>query len=258
MATYSITPIPAFNDNYIWLIHDTQHAWAVDPGEALPVLHYLNHHQLTLAGILLTHHHADHCGGVATLRQHYPSLTVIGSPKDPLPPLTRAVQEGDTLLLAPLDLTVTVIEVPGHTLGHVAYFGDQCLFCGDTLFAGGCGRVFEGTAEQMWHSLDKLNQLPASTRIYCAHEYTESNLTFAIRVEPDNPDLQQRLQQVRAARSQHQITLPSLLAWERQTNPFLRLHEPTILHHLEEWIGHPLSTDPAQRFSVLRQWKNLC
>lgn len=258
MSSYSITPIPAFQDNYFWLIHNTRHAWVVDPGEALPVLEYLSRHKLTLAGILLTHHHADHIGGVADLRQCFHDIAIVGCPIDALPPLTQTVHEGDHVTLHPLGLTVRVMDVPGHTRGHVAYLLDQHLFCGDTLFAGGCGRLFEGTPEQMWQSLSKLNSLPDSTLIYCAHEYTLSNLTFALNVEPNNADLSRRLDHVRRIRARGEVTLPSSLAEEQRTNPFLRVTQPAIKSRLEQRVGHSLPDDPAQLFAALRTWKNQC
>lgn len=256
--SYSITPIAAFDDNYFWLIHDQHHAWVVDPGAAQPVLSFLNQHHLTLVGLLLTHHHADHCGGVATLRQHFPNLAVIGSARDPLPPLTRRVAQGDTISLEPVALTLTVLEVPGHTLGHLAYWGDGQLFCGDTLFAGGCGRVFEGTYAQMWHSLDTLRRLPPATRLYCAHEYTERNIDFALRVEPDNTVLQQWQLTARAQRAQGLPTLPSTIAQELAANPFLRVQQPAIKARLEQRAGTALKDDAVTLFSVLRDWKNQC
>ena len=258
MSSYALTPIPAFTDNYLWLIHDSTHAWVVDPGDAAPVLQYLEQHHLTLCGMLLTHHHADHIGGVATLQHHFPAAEVIGSPVDPLPPLTRSVGEGDTLTLAPFGLTLTVLEVPGHTLGHIAYAGDNLLFCGDTLFAGGCVRVFEGTYAQMWHSLDRLRHLPAASRVCCAHEYTERNLDFALKIEPDNPDLHHWMQDVRRLRAQGRPTLPSTLAQECRCNPFLRVDLPQVKARLEAHAGTLLPDDPVASFSVLRQWKNAC
>ncbi len=218
-----ITPIPALKDNYIWaIINRTNNTvLIVDPGEAEPVNTFLHEHKLTLSGILLTHHHWDHTNGAASLsKQHH--VPVIGPEKDRIAGLTRAVHEGDEVNIAGFPLTFKVMEIPGHTLGHIAYYSPGMLFCGDTLFAAGCGRIFEGTPPQMFATLQKLAALPDDTNVYCAHEYTVNNLRFAEVVEPDNANIQKRMQKVRELREQQLPSLPSTLGEEKATNPFLR------------------------------------
>ena len=217
--------IHAFNDNYIWVIADGTSAWVVDPGDASPVVEFLEMHQLSLFGILLTHWHGDHQGGVEDLCTRYPRLQIIGSKKALKGP-SRPVSEGDVVEV--MGASFRAMEVPGHTLDHVAFFSDSDLFetpvafTGDTLFVAGCGRLFEGTAENMFESLQKLNQLPENTTIYCAHEYTLANLKYATIAEPDNPDIRKRLAKVKQLRSKQHATVPTTLVMERLTNPFLR------------------------------------
>src|SRR5690606_19861224 len=251
-----IEAIPAFSDNYIWCIHDGRDAWAVDPGSAAPVQDYLAATELQLRGILLTHHHSDHVGGVAELARKQ-ALDVIYGPRNPaIAGITAALGEGDRIEI--LGQTFDVLEVPGHTLDHIAYVGramnPPVLFCGDTLFAAGCGRLFEGSAAQMWKSLDKLKALPPATAVYCAHEYTQANLRFALAVEPDNLATQQRLQAVSAQRNRGQPTLPSTIALELATNPFLRTQAGTV-NTAARARG---ATDGAdvQIFAALRAWKD--
>lgn len=245
-------PVPAFNDNYLWLLHDQHTAWVVDPGDAAPVQAYLQQHGLALAGILLTHHHADHVGGVAELRQTH-GCPVFGPAHEVLPePLTR-LQEGDRVEL--LGHGFTVLDVPGHTAGHIAYYcasvnGAPLLFCGDTLFSAGCGRLFEGTPAQMYASLQKIAALPDATQVCCTHEYTLSNLRFALAVEPDNPDLTRHLAHCQTLRDQGLPTLPSTLKLEKRINPFLRAHLPSVA------CAVPPATGPAAVFAALREWKN--
>ncbi len=228
-----IQAIEAFADNYIWAITDDQQGCAavVDPGDPAPVMEFLRAKSLTLAAILVTHHHADHTGGIATLAAHAPrpnsaaDLPVFGPAGEPIAGIQHPLREGDRVSLPELNCSFDVIEVPGHTRGHIAYFGrhdrQQILFCGDTLFAGGCGRIFEGTADQMWASLKKLASLPDETAVYCAHEYTLSNLRFACAARPTIPEIAHRYTQVHALREHGKITLPSTIGLERQTNPFL-------------------------------------
>ncbi|MEE2820556.1 MAG: hydroxyacylglutathione hydrolase [Pseudomonadota bacterium] len=224
--------IHAFSDNYIWVIADDASAWAVDPGDASPVIKFLETHQLSLIGILLTHWHGDHQGGVEDLCTRYPGLRIIGSKKSLKGP-SRPVVEGE--MVEVLGALFRVIEVPGHTLDHVAFFSDSDLFeipvafTGDTLFVAGCGRLFEGTAENMFESLQKLDQLPGNTAIYCAHEYTLANLKYATIAEPENPDIQKRLAKVEELRSKHYATVPTTLVMERLTNPFLRAKDASEL-----------------------------
>ncbi|GAB3553098.1 hydroxyacylglutathione hydrolase [Noviherbaspirillum agri] len=251
-----VLAVPAFQDNYLWLIHDGVHAAVVDPGDASPVLDALKAHRLSLSAILLTHHHADHVGGVPTLLRAF-DVPVFGPSRENIPQITRPLLEGDTVHVPALELALEVMDVPGHTRGHIAYFSPDYswLFCGDTLFAGGCGRLFEGTPEQMVASLTKLASLPDSTQIFCAHEYTLSNLRFAREVEPDNIDLTTRIQQEQIKRDQGLPTLPSTLGMEKATNPFLRFREPGIADRLIA-TGHISSREPISVFTALRQWKN--
>lgn len=254
-----VTPLPAFNDNYIWLLQQPGSArcWVVDPGQADPVKRYLAQHDLQLEGILLTHHHPDHTGGVKALANE--GVTIIGCVHDVyrLPPLSQQVAEGSRFQV--LGETVQVLEVPGHTLGHIAYvFPDHqppLLFCGDTLFSAGCGRLFEGTAEQMHTSLQRLSQLPAETQIYPAHEYTQANLKFAAQVEPDNDAIAARITQADAQRDGQQPTLPVRLSEELTYNPFLRVKNPAIRGRLEQRADMTLLED-SRAFAVLRAWKD--
>ncbi|MET0378694.1 MAG: hydroxyacylglutathione hydrolase [Spongiibacteraceae bacterium] len=261
-----IEAIPAFRDNYIWLFYDETEraAWVVDPGEAQPVLAALAAKNLPLAGILVTHHHPDHVGGVAQLREHF-SVPVYGPANTPAKGIEHLVREGDRVTAAGCEFSV--IAVPGHTLDHIAYFcaaptsaqtlsaQAPILFCGDTLFAGGCGRVFEGTFPMMYDSLQKLALLPASTWVYCAHEYTLSNLRFAAAVEPDNKALQQRTATDQQKRDRQQATVPSTLAVELATNPFLRCEEHTVRRRAESFAGQSTNSD-AETFAILRGWKD--
>jgi hydroxyacylglutathione hydrolase len=233
-----IEPIAAFTDNYFWVLHQGKHAWVVDPGDAQPVLQWLAAHQSTLAGILLTHHHADHTGGVVELTAGK-LIPVIGPVQESIAGVTQPVQEPDMVTLPELGLRLQVLNVPGHTAGHIAYHGQVAgqpvLFCGDTLFAAGCGRLFEGTAAQMWQSLHQLTALPATTQCYCAHEYTLSNLAFAQAAEPENAAVTARIAQCHTLRSQGQPTVPFTLAEELRTNPFLRARDVAHFSQLREW-----------------------
>ncbi|NLS13176.1 hydroxyacylglutathione hydrolase [Vibrio sp. SM6] len=247
-----IKSIPAFNDNYIWLIenHDGRCA-VVDPGDAKPVLEYIQQHELTLEAIFITHHHNDHIGGVPDLVRAYPDVDVVGPKAEPIPTLTHPIEDGDQISL--FDETFLVIGLPGHTLGHVAYVGDGKLFCGDTLFSAGCGRVFEGTYQQMYDSLAKLARLPQETEVYCAHEYTLSNLAFALAVEPNNGHLQQYRDDVNRLRGLNLPSLPSTLRQEKLINPFLRLDQPEVIQSTNQ---RTVNSDPLSIFTALREWKN--
>ena len=238
------------------MLHDSHQALVVDPGDAQPVLEALQGLGLHLEAILVTHHHSDHTGGVDALREAT-GARVFGPARESMPePLTRLV---DADLVQSLGLTFTVIEVPGHTAGHIAYFcpdmaGAPLLFCGDTLFSGGCGRLFEGSPAQMLDSLDKLAALPAATRICCTHEYTLSNLKFACAVDPDNQALAHYRTSAQALRADQQPTLPSTLALERQINPFLRTHEAAVIQSALAF--DPSASDEVSIFAALRRWKN--
>jgi len=261
MTTLHIHPIPAFRDNYIWIIHDTESAVVVDPGDAQPVLDYLRSNQLRLNAILITHHHSDHTGGNHTLLKHY-DVPVYGPQRETIPTVTHALIDNNTVYLETLSLSLEVIEVPGHTLGHIAYFGTlpgsqkkNILLCGDTLFASGCGRIFEGTPQQMFQSLKRLEQLPDDTLVYCTHEYTLSNISFARTVEPGNTELQLQEHRAKQLRRDNKPTLPSRIATEKTCNPFLRCNQPEIIKMASQHAGKELN-EPLDVFTALREWKN--
>ncbi|MEE9451160.1 MAG: hydroxyacylglutathione hydrolase [Gammaproteobacteria bacterium] len=251
-----IKPIPAFRDNYIWTLinRDNQSAVCVDPGDAEPVIAILAQEDLKLTAILITHHHWDHTNGIKKLVKHF-QAPVFGPHKEAIPKLTHPLQEGDEITLDELDLSLTVLEIPGHTLGHIAFTNQKLVFCGDTLFTAGCGRIFEGTVDQMYNSLQKLSRLPEETLVYCGHEYTEANLNFAMAVEPQNQAIQKRLQQVRQQRQQKQATVPATLQVEHLTNPFLRTEQQSVKEAAERITDKQLAT-PMDVFSTIRQWKD--
>jgi len=249
-----IAPIPAFDDNYLWWLSDGRSAAIVDPGDAAPVARRLSQTGQQLCTILVTHHHGDHVGGVEALVQAT-GAHVYGPAAEPIPCLRTPLAGGDRIEV--FGHTFEVIEVPGHTRGHIAYYAPtlSALFCGDTLFAGGCGRLFEGTPEQMTASLARLAALPAATRVYCAHEYTLANLRFALAVEPGNADLQARSRACAALREAGTPTVPSTIGEERATNPFLRCDVPAVRARAErESPGAGAST--VTTFAALRTWKN--
>jgi hydroxyacylglutathione hydrolase len=228
----------------------------VDPGEAEPVLRWLAAHELTLGGILVTHHHWDHTHGIGGLRKRWP-VDVYGPAREsqPIEALSRPLHDGEHARVDCLDLDFEVINIPGHTLGHIALYGEGKLFCGDTLFSAGCGRLFEGTAEQMHDSLERLAQLPAETQVYCGHEYTEANLAFALTVEPDNTDSRTHLGRAREACRNNQPSLPTTLGIERRINPFLRSAVPSVARAASTHCGRALDT-PVAVFAALRAWKD--
>lgn len=249
-----ITPIRAFKDNYLWLIADAHHAVVVDPGDAAPVQTVLDTGKLELAAILITHHHADHIGGLQRLLARK-SVPVFGPAGEDIPGVSTPVSQSDSVSLPQLGIEFSVLDVPGHTRGHVAYYGAGMLFCGDTLFACGCGRLFEGTADQMWRSLSKLAALPDTTRAYCAHEYTQSNIRFARALDPDNQALAEREAQVAALRARDVPTVPFTLGEELATNPFLRCADPAIAEAASRYAGRKL-TRPGEIFAAIRSWKD--
>ncbi|NTV85665.1 MAG: hydroxyacylglutathione hydrolase [Burkholderiaceae bacterium] len=251
-----IIALPAFADNYIWLLHDGGRALVVDPGDAQPVLQALQRDGLHLAAILVTHHHPDHTGGVQALREAT-GAAVYGPARERIPAPYTPLKDGDIVTV--LDIAWKVIDVPGHTAGHIAFFaqdieGAPLLFCGDTLFSGGCGRLFEGTPAQMLASLDTLAALPGTTRVCCTHEYTLSNLRFARAVEPANQALIRYETECRALRERQMPTLPSTLSVECQINPFLRTRERTVKQAVQDWQS--TADDEIAVFAALRQWKN--
>lgn len=251
-----VTAIPAFRDNYIWaLSNDRGDVVVVDPGEARPVETHIDQRGQQLAGILVTHHHPDHVGGVTTLASRG-DIPVWGPARERIPGRTHPLTEGDEVTIDALDgLTLEVIEVPGHTAGHIAFYGGGMLFAGDALFAGGCGRLFEGTPAQMRASLAKLRELPGETLVYSGHEYTQANLTFAMAVETDNETLRQRYERVCEWRAEGRITLPTKLETERQTNPFLRWDEPAVQQGASAHAGSDVSS-ADEVFATIRSWKD--
>jgi len=250
----NITAIPAFSDNYIWLLTAGGTACAVvDPGDADPVLEVLENHGLDLRYILLTHHHPDHTGGVGELLEKYPAK-VFGPDDRRIPFNKQIVQEGDLVSLPELDANFRVLEVPAHTSSHIAFFGENALFSGDTLFSIGCGRLFEGTADDMQRALDKLADLPAGTRVYCAHEYTRSSCAFALQVEPENAALIARAAEVDRLRAAGQITLPSTLSDELAANPFMRTREKGVLEAARKI--DPKALPGSSTMAVIRAWKD--
>lgn len=252
-----VSPVRAFSDNYLWLVRtpgDPAGAVVVDPGDARPVQVALEKQGLQLRAILVTHHHPDHVGGVRALAARY-SAEVFGPARESLPCEFRPLEGGAVVSLAGLGLEFDVMDVPGHTLGHIAYHGHGALFCGDTLFSAGCGRLFEGTPAQMLDSLDRIAALPDETLVYCAHEYTLGNLRFAAAVEPGNADVLESLDAVQALRGRDAITLPATLGHERRINPFLRCREPAVRAAAEARAGRTLAS-ASDVFAVVRAWKD--
>jgi hydroxyacylglutathione hydrolase len=251
---FEVIPLRAFKDNYIWTLRNDRHAVVVDPGDAQPVLDYLQREGLALAAILATHHHADHVGGVAALLERHPA-PVYGPVGEPIPTLTHPVGDGDEVRITELGLHFAVLGIPGHTRAHIAYYGANSVFCGDTLFACGCGRVFEGTPEQMYASLSKLAALPDETLVYCGHEYTLANIEFAKAVEPDNVELQGYAVSDAQKRKENRPTLPTTIGREKKTNPFLRCLQPAVVDSANKYLAARASS-PAQIFAAIRNWKN--
>ncbi len=252
--TLNISAIPAFGDNYIWLLEaDDKSCAVVDPGDDEPVMEVLQQKQLDLRYILLTHHHYDHTGGVKALLEHY-DATVFGPADDRISSVHRVCRQGDRVQLTELNAEFQVLEVPAHTRSHIAYYGENVLFSGDTLFSLGCGRFFEGTAVDMQMSLDKLAALPADTKNYCAHEYTQANCRFALEVEPENTALQARSREIDRLRQAGKITLPTRIGDELATNPFLRTRESSVVEaarKIETGV-----TPGAPTMAVIRAWKD--
>lgn len=252
----TIIPIPAFTDNYIWLVRDGRRAAVVDPGDATPVLAYLDANALELTAIIATHHHGDHVGGIPELRRRF-DVPVFGPAREAIPGRTHGLAQDDSIVVPGIGLPLSVIDIPGHTAGHIAFFSADAkvLFCGDTLFAAGCGRLFEGTPAQMWASLSKLAALSNATRVYCGHEYTMANLKFAAVVEPGNAGLPGRILREQAKRDAGAPTLPSTIGEERATNPFLRADVPGVAAAASAQAGRALR-GAVEVFAQLREWKN--
>ena len=258
MTELTVTRLPAFDDNYLWMIHGAgsrqSQVAVVDPGDADVIQTALAAHQCSLDAILVTHHHRDHTGGVARLAEIH-GCPVYGPARESIPAITHPLKGGDWVSLPSLGVEFRVIDVPGHTAGHIAYVGHGALFCGDTLFSGGCGRLFEGTAEQMLASLDQLSALDPDTLVYCAHEYTASNIRFALAVEPSNARLIDYARQVDAKRSEGKPTVPSVISLEQAINPFLRSRLPSVYERVWAHAGISHASE-VETFRLLREWKN--
>ncbi|WP_114325910.1 hydroxyacylglutathione hydrolase [Candidatus Colwellia aromaticivorans] len=258
-----ITPIKAFSDNYIWAITNKQVATLVDPGDASVCIEFLEKNQLILSSILITHHHSDHTGGINKLveycQQKQWSLTVYGPANENIPLCDVKLTENDTVVLDEFNINFRIIDLPGHTAGHIAYFANDhltpILFCGDTLFSGGCGRLFEGSPEQMLNSLTKLANLPEHTQVYCTHEYTQANLAFALTVEPKNQALVDYNKKVNELRSKGHATIPSTIQLEKQINPFLRCNKQTIQASAQQFSADAKATS-QDTFTTIRRWKD--
>ena len=254
----SIIPIPAFRDNYIWLIRKGTHAAVVDPGDAAPVIAYLDRERVQLSAIIATHHHNDHVGGNLGLLARW-QVPVFGPARETIPGRTNALGEGDRIEVPGIDVTFDVLDIPGHTAGHIAFVGSvsraPAVFCGDTLFAVGCGRLFEGTPAEMWSSLSKLAALAPETQVFCGHEYTLANIRFALAVDPGNRALIERQSREEERRAAGQPTVPSTIGDERATNPFLRAEQPAVKMAAETHVGRSLANAVAT-FAELRAWKN--
>jgi hydroxyacylglutathione hydrolase len=257
MQTLDVLTVPAFDDNYLWLIRGPaapSQAVAVDPGDAAAIEQALQQHQLQLAAILVTHHHGDHVGGVEALAARY-GVPVYGPGNENIDGITHPLVAGDSVALPALGLQLAVLAMPGHTLGHLAYAGHGVVFCGDTLFSAGCGRLFEGTPAQMHSSLQQLAALPPATRVYCAHEYTQANLRFALAVEPDNAALQAHAATVATLRAQGTPSIPSTIAVERAINPFMRTTVPAVRASAAQFAG-AIPANDIETLAALREWKN--
>lgn len=253
----SILPVSAFSDNYIWLLCDDalDYAAIVDPGDAKPVIETLERKKIQPIAILITHRHSDHVAGIDSLLRKYPELPVYGPKIEKIPKRTHAVQQDDVIDLKEIGIQLKVLDTFGHTAGHISYYAEKLLFCGDTLFANGCGRVFDGRIEDLHASLEKIAKLPADTQIFCAHEYTLDNIGFSKWVEPDNQELLEREATCWTLIDNDKPTLPTLLADELKVNPFLRCDQKTVIQAAEKFAGKSLKS-PVEVFRAIRQWKD--
>lgn len=250
----TLIPLPAFEDNYIWVLHDELHAIAVDPGDPAPLIAYLDARKLALTALLITHHHRDHTGGNTRLRQRYDCA--IYAPDNPrIPAATHVLHDGDAIEIDHPPLQFRILATPGHTLDHISYLGYDTLFCGDTVFGCGCGKLFEGTPAMMATSLDLILSLPDATRVCCAHEYTLSNIEFAKTIDGQNASLLERESVDRRARAAGRPTLPSTLGLEKATNPFLRFHDPDMIAFAARYLNRP-DPAPAEVFGAIRAAKD--
>lgn len=248
----TISSISALKDNYIWVIENLdKHCIVVDPGDAAPVLEALKRNHLKLDAIFLTHHHYDHTDGVAELVQHFPKIAVYGPASSKMPEVTHPVSDKDVFTI--LDTQFTISAIPGHTLEHICYYTKGMLFCGDTLFSVGCGKIFEGTPEQMYQSLSLIASLPDETKVYCAHEYTQANIRFALVADPNNAELKQYSDKIDKLRSKGKSSLPSTIGIEKNINPFLRTAQETIRSTIKKRTN--VQTD-VDTFAALRRWKD--
>jgi hydroxyacylglutathione hydrolase len=250
-----IFPLSAFQDNYIWVMLEKSSSkmWVVDPGDAIPVLEFADRHAVDVAGVLITHHHADHSGGVEALTKRFKNIPVYASRISSVPFVTHPLTEGEEISCG--NIKLKALEIPGHTLDHLAFYNNDMLFCGDTLFSGGCGRVFEGTYPQMYRSLQKLIALPESIKVYCGHEYTLQNLKFAQQVEPDNLFIAEKIFQVQQQREMSLPSLPSQMSEEKEMNPFLRCQKESVVQAVQTYTKKTI-VKPEEIFQCLREWKN--
>lgn len=263
VTSVNITPINAFTDNYIWAITNKNVATLVDPGDANVCIEFLEQNKLILGAILITHHHSDHTGGINKLvdycQQKQWPLTVYGPANENIPHCDVKLIENDTVVLDEFGINFRIIDLPGHTAGHIAYYAKSLstpiLLCGDTLFSGGCGRLFEGSPEQMLNSLTKLADLPENTQVYCTHEYTQANLVFALTVEPNNQDLVDYNNKVSKLRAKGHATIPSTIELEKKINPFLRCHTRDIQASAQQFETDSHAT-PLDTFTTIRRWKD--